>query len=408
MDLGVHRMIKNISALSLIQLTNALIPLIILPHLIRVLGPENYGNIIYVQSIMLLLVIIVEFGFSTTVTRHISRKRNIDLSISIATTNTLFIQFVLLLTVSIALLCFGMFVGMSVEFFCGIGILLGQAAQPIWLFQGIEKLGRYSIAFILSKLFTLPLMYVFVNTTDDVNHALLIFSVSSVFTSIALLTLLVMEVKIKAEYLNLSYQLKLLNRSKSIFFSLATISTYTGLIPIAIGLIGGYQELASFNIAERIKSAIQSLVRPISLAFFPRIVWLLKGGFGNAVSIMRTSAILQISITFLIGLIVSFFSADIVFLFSGLEINESIFTLRIMALIPFFASISTIIGTQIMLPLGKNKQFFLCIFGGGCISILFMCPVISKYGAIGTGCLMIIVEIIISFLMIVWLARHNR
>lgn len=59
-----NKIVKNFSFLSLLQIFNIIAPLITYPYLIRVLGSENYGLIIYVQSLVIFLAIFVGFGFN--------------------------------------------------------------------------------------------------------------------------------------------------------------------------------------------------------------------------------------------------------------------------------------------------------------------------------------------------------
>ena len=46
------KIIENFSYLSIIQLLNMLIPLLIFPYLIRVLGSGTYGMVIYAQAVL--------------------------------------------------------------------------------------------------------------------------------------------------------------------------------------------------------------------------------------------------------------------------------------------------------------------------------------------------------------------
>jgi len=52
-----------------------LIPLLTYPYLIRVLGKETYGLVVFVQAIVAYMVILVGFGFNISATREISIHR---------------------------------------------------------------------------------------------------------------------------------------------------------------------------------------------------------------------------------------------------------------------------------------------------------------------------------------------
>lgn len=58
------RTAQNLLALYGVQFANYLLPLITLPYLTRVLGPESWGSLVVVQSFAQYLSLLVEYGFN--------------------------------------------------------------------------------------------------------------------------------------------------------------------------------------------------------------------------------------------------------------------------------------------------------------------------------------------------------
>ena len=63
--------VKNYIALLFIQGANFILPLIILPYLVRVLGSEKFGLVMIAQSVAIFLTIIVDFGFNISATKEV-------------------------------------------------------------------------------------------------------------------------------------------------------------------------------------------------------------------------------------------------------------------------------------------------------------------------------------------------
>ena len=63
---------KNILALSLIQATNFILPLLTVPYIIITVGWLNFGAITFAQSFFSYLLYLTEYGFNITATREIS------------------------------------------------------------------------------------------------------------------------------------------------------------------------------------------------------------------------------------------------------------------------------------------------------------------------------------------------
>ena len=66
----------NIASLGMVQIANYLIPVIIVPFVIRALGVEAFGKASYAQNIVAYLTILVNFGFDYSATQDVAINRD--------------------------------------------------------------------------------------------------------------------------------------------------------------------------------------------------------------------------------------------------------------------------------------------------------------------------------------------
>src|SRR3989338_2604121 len=64
--------LANFISLTTLQGINYVLPVIVLPYLIRVIGPEKFGLVAFSQAFVQYFMIFTDYGFSLSATREIS------------------------------------------------------------------------------------------------------------------------------------------------------------------------------------------------------------------------------------------------------------------------------------------------------------------------------------------------
>ena len=135
--------VKNYVALLFIQGANFILPLIILPYLVRVLGSEKYGLVMIAQSVALFLTIVVDFGFNISATKEVASIKDDKEKLSQFYWNIVFIKFVLIIVTFIILLGMTCFIDKfkldPLVYLFSFGLVIGQAIFQLGFFKGYKK-----------------------------------------------------------------------------------------------------------------------------------------------------------------------------------------------------------------------------------------------------------------------------
>ena len=410
MSKPLPRLRSNILALGAVQAGNFVVPLLALPYLARTLGAEGYGQMVWVQTIMLFGVLWVDFGFGWSATRNISMHRHDALHVSQVFSSTWAVQWLLaaFFVLGSVLAILVLQVAHPWMYMAGLGMVIGQVLMPLWLFQGLEALRSAAVIQLAGKLLTLPLVFVWVRGPDDQLWALLFYSASSVVVGLFSLLWIRYQGWVHWRRPSAHSIWQSLYEASMLFFSRALISLYTTLVPLAVGWWAGATELAYFNLADRMKSVVQALLTPVSQALFPRMSWLFQNDTAQARDLLRKTGWGMGLLSGLAGVVLSIGAQPLMVLIGGEAFSKGATVLQWLAFVPCVVALSNLMGVQIMLPLGLSRAFTLILGMASALCLLGLFPMISQEGAAGAAQLVLLVECIVTVSMAVFLARRWR
>lgn len=403
------RLRHNIMALALVQMGNYVVPLLTLPYLARTLGVEPFGQVAFVQVVMTFAILFVDFGFSLSTTRHISTCRDDNLAVSKAFFSTWLAQWLLLVLAAVVLFVVVAMIpvlrGQASLYLWGFGLVLGHVLFPIWLFQGLENMKAVAWVQLVGKLVSLPLLFVLVRTEADGASALGFFSVTSVLTGALALVWIVRNKLVVWYRPSFDDVLGVYRQAAVLFFSRVSISFYTALVPLVLGAVCGPAQLAFFNIAEKVKTLVQSMIGPVSQALFPRMSLLYQTNVYEANALARKTAWGVTILSGMVGGLVWLCADQILVVLGGDAFVEGALVLRWLAFVPCVVALSNLLGLQVMLPRGQNRAFALILSGASALSLLVIYPLIQTNQAIGAAQLVLLVESVVTLAMAVYVWR---
>src|SRR5260221_3611997 len=70
------RLFSNFAALGIIQGTNFLLPILVIPYVIKRVGADGFGVIAIAQVVMMFFATVADYGFNLTATRDVSLRKD--------------------------------------------------------------------------------------------------------------------------------------------------------------------------------------------------------------------------------------------------------------------------------------------------------------------------------------------
>jgi PST family polysaccharide transporter len=405
------RLLDNIFHLYLLQGLNYVIPLAVLPYLVRVLGMETYGLIAFAQSFAQYFNILTDYGFNYSATRFIAQNKQSSEAISKMFCQVYLIK-VLLMFVGVVLLAVILttipkFRHDSMYFIAAFLAVLGSVLFPTWYFQGIENMRYISFLTGAPKVLSAVLLFVFVHRPQDALLAITIQSLGVVVAGVLGLWFSLRDIHIQLEWPSWLELRHTFNEGWHLFVSAAAISLYTNTNVFLVGILAGNIQAGYFSAAEKIIRAMTGLIGPVTQAIFPHINSLVSRSTEAALAFISKSLAWMAGLTIIPSLTMLLLAKPITLLFFGATGAGSVAVVRWIALLPFLIAISNILGTQTMVTFGLDRQFSRILVGSGLLNLVMAIALIKSFAAEGAGASVLITETVVTLTMAFVLHNHG-
>jgi len=405
------KLITNFLSLSVAQFSSYVLPLITVPYLVRVLGPDKFGLIAFAQAFIQYFIIITDYGFNLSATREISIKRKDLHQVSIIFSSVLIIKFLLFCLCFIILLLFitffNKFSTYSKVYIYSYGMVLGYVIFPTWLFQGIEQMKLLSFLNILSRVIFITGIFIIVRRAADFIYVPVLYSMGYILAGVAGLWIVFTKFKIKFLIPHLRDLKHQIVEGWYIFISNIAISLYTISNTFILGLFTNNTIVGFYSAGEKIIKAAQGIIIPISRTLYPHISHLAAQSKQIALNFIRKSLKIISPVLFCFSAVLFIFADKIGNIILGDQYQESIYVIRILSFLPFITGISNILGIQTLLTFGLKKIFSKIIISGSLVNITLALILVHKFQHIGVSISMLVTEIYITIAMYINLIKRR-
>ncbi len=399
----INRLTQNIFSLLTLKGVDYILNFVMLPFLLRMLGADRFGAIVFMQSVVQYMVVAVEYGFNMTAPRDIARasdERAIGKIFSDVMSAKILIALGLMLLTLIAIVVMPSTVDFDVILFLAVlPTVLGNIAFPVWFFQGIQQMKFITIAVTSARLIILCSMFFLINGPNDYLIAAILQSSMMIVAGLLSFAIIIKNYRYVFVRPTLDGIKNVLRDGREIFISTVAINLYTTTNIVILGLMTNPTAVGYFGAANKLIDSVKGLMGAFSTAVYPHVSAKVKESPRGAIEFIKKFGRLYSGLFLVVSIILCAFAAPIVEILFGAGYEQTILILRLMAWLPFVISLSNVFGIHFMLNFGLQDLFSRILIAAAVLDFIIIFPLTSEYGNIGVAVVMLLVEIFVTLVM---------
>ncbi|CAA6818562.1 MAG: Unknown protein [uncultured Sulfurovum sp.] len=408
----LQRLGDNFASLVTLQIVNYLLPLLLIPYLIRILGIESFGIYSFILAIIMYGVKMSDYGFELSATYHISLNRDkqekLNEIFSSVLSIKLLISFAYLIIITLSIFFIDRLFNYKAFIFLSFGVLFGYVMFPVWLFQGMERMRYIMYLNGLSKLLFFVSVFIFVKSESDLYLLMLLNSVSMLIMGIFALYVALKDFNITFSFQAWDRLVFYLKDGWYIFTSKFAVEFYTTANIIILGFFATPLVVGYYAVSIKIIHALGSLLEPLTRTVYPYLIGVYKTSNANFILRNKQLGAVIFLIMLPISFLVWYFSASILDLITG----EEVASLNIEILQVFsFSLVVYLYGTQftnMLVTIKKTKILNQILFLAAGINVLFSPLLVYYFGVMGMVWLSVSLAFFMMFLKLYYLVSFFK
>lgn len=380
-----NQIIKNLVSLTGAEVISKIIGLITAAYLGRVLKPEGFGILGFATAFVSYFLLMVNFGLDTYGTREVAKDNSLIAKLvnNILPMRLLF-AFAWFIIFTIVVVLIDKSYTIKVVLLISAINLFTTAISINWIFMGIEKMWIISIRQILTNLFTLIGIILFVRYENNLIIAAVVTTLSGIINSLWLLFIYKkMYNKISFEF-DLTFWKYIFYESLPLVFSSFMVAIYYNFDIVMLGYIKSERDVGIYSAAYKI---ILVGIVPFSLilnSFFPSLS---KIGLIDSKEFWNTLKNYSLFM-FTTGITIAamlFFNSDLIIkIIFGSKYALASIPLSILTMNLLIVGVNIFFGNP-LIAWGKQKQYSIAIALGAITNIILNIILIPKYSYIGAA-----------------------
>ncbi len=269
------KVFENYFSMTSLSIINSLIGLLLYPYLIRILGKDYYGLYVFALSITNFFIIFIRFGFSFPAMKEIIEKKN-DLPQKNQTLSAVFTAKTILSLISILIFVpISIFVPIIQEnllifTLCFLQIF-SDCLFPQWYFQAIQKMKFVTIINVFFRLLTIPFIFIFIKSPEDIWIYALIVTSSVSLGAIAATYILWKSEGVFPKFIPIKKLKKYFKEGLPFFWTSAMVVLKQESTTIIIGIFFKMSDVAIYDLANKIILFLRIITTNINSALFPKV-----------------------------------------------------------------------------------------------------------------------------------------
>ncbi|MDP8079224.1 oligosaccharide flippase family protein [Phocoenobacter skyensis] len=266
-------LIENLLSLGFLQFANLLLPLLVLPYMIKTVGFDYYGQIVVSASLIKYFHSLTLYSFGITATRDIAIHKHSKSKLNFIFSQVMITKLIFLLVALILITLIALFVPVFSTYktiiFLSMLVLIGNVLFPDWYFQGIEKMKYITMINVFIKVFFTLFIFLFIKEREDYWIYPLVNSLGYIFAGV--LALYVVFVRHRIQLLKLKpIQIKTtITNNFPIFVNEFVPVLYNNTSSLLLGVFVSSASAGIYDALKKIVDLAIMLLNVISKVFFP-------------------------------------------------------------------------------------------------------------------------------------------
>ena len=404
----LKRFMINVASLFSVNVANMLLPLLTVPYVVRIIGPERLGLLNFSQAYIAYFTLLINYGFEMAAVRTIAANRTNKALVNQTFSEVITGKTLLWILSTVA------FIGITwfepgfrahwllhtVTYVSCIGVVL----FPIWLYQAMEDLGRVALFNLGVKLLFTVAVLLLIRRPDDYFYQNLALSVGQVVVSIVAFRMALRRFDLTFHLPTPAQLIHRFREDSTLFFSSVMITLYAGSTVFLLGLLSNAYSVGIFSAGTRLESITRSFVSlGLNQAFFPIVASAFGRGREEGLRVVRTTFFPLVTLMGMVSVGLWLIAPVFITLFYGDQFREAISVLRIVALLPIIIATSNLLGLHTMLNLRMDKAFFAITVLGSVTGLALNTLLIQQSGYVGAAYAWVSAELCITLSMYLFL-----